>query len=239
MPLYRHVASVLAQDIVRRKYPANSNLPTESELCRRFDVSRHTIRQALRQLRDDGVVTSRQGAGTIVVKPALTSGYMQAVASIEELVPYARQNRYDVNATRLVTCDTKLARRLGCARGAKWLRITGFRYPPGERIPICWTEVFIRPRFRGVTRKLARGKGAIYAWIEQLYGERFAEVQQTLRVREVPADIARELRLAIGAPVIEICRVYGLTTGTVAEIAFNLHPADRFSYSMTLRHRAS
>jgi GntR family transcriptional regulator len=225
-PLYRHVASVLAKDIAREEYPTNTTLPAESELCRRFGVSRHTIRQALRQLREDGLVASRQGAGTIVMKPTVESSYVQTVASIEELVQYATENRYDVNATRLVTCDTRLARRLGCARGEKWLRITGFRYPPRQSIPICWTEVFIRPQFGAVTKKLGRGKGAIYSWIEQIYGQRFA-------------DLAGQLQVKPGAPVVEVCRIYRLTTGTVAEIAFNLHPADRFSHSMTLRHTAS
>jgi GntR family transcriptional regulator len=237
--LYRRVANVLSEQIVRGDYPVGTNLPPETELCERFAVSRHTIRQALRQLRDDGLVTSRQGAGTIVVKPASKSEYVQTVASIEELVQYATKNRYDVNASEIVTCDTQLARKLGCARGEKWLRITGFRYPPKQSIPICWTEVYIRPQFGGVLKLLARRKGAIYAGIESLYGLRFAEVRQTLRVRDVPPEIAPKLRVDIGSPVVEVCRVYRLTTGTVAEIAFNLHPADRFSHSMTLHRRTA
>jgi GntR family transcriptional regulator len=237
--LYRRVAGTLREKIVRGDYPIGTNLPPENELCERFAVSRHTIRQALRQLRDDGLVTSRQGAGTIVVKPASKSGYVQTVASIEELVQYATENRYDVNASEVVTCDTQLARKLGCARGEKWLRITGFRYPPQQSTPICWTEVYIRPQYGGAIKTLARRKGAIYAGIEAMYGLRFAEVQQTLRVRDVPKEIAGKLRVDVGSPVVEVCRVYRLTTGTVAEIAFNLHPADRFSYSMTLHRRMS
>src|ERR1051325_3540585 len=65
-PLYRRVASARSAGIARREYPTNTNLPAESELCRRFGVSRHTIRQALQQLREDGLIASRQGAGTVV-----------------------------------------------------------------------------------------------------------------------------------------------------------------------------
>jgi DNA-binding GntR family transcriptional regulator len=237
--LYRKVAGILRQEIAAGAFPVGANLPPESELCRRFSVSRHTIRQALRQLRDDALVVSRQGAGTIVVGPARKSSYVQTVASIEELIPYAAENRYDVAGSELVTSDTRLAARLGCARGEKWLHITGFRYPPKKSVPICWTEVFIRPQFGAVTKMLARRKGAIYAWIEEIYGERFAEVRQTLRVREVPKELARELKVDIGSSVVEVCRVYRLTTGTVAEIAFNLHPADRFSLSMILHRRTA
>jgi DNA-binding GntR family transcriptional regulator len=238
VPLYRRVAGTLRRDILGGAPPAGERLPAECELCRRFGVSRHTIRQALRQLRDEGLIVSRQGAGTIVQRPAGKPAYVQTFASIEELIPYAAENRYDVEASVLLRCDAPLARKLGCARGEQWLRITGCRYAAGESAPICWTEVYIRPQFRGVTRRLARHKGAIYAWIEEMYGQRFAEVRQTLRVCAVPKALAAVLGVEPAAAVVEVCRVYRLTNGTVAEVAFNLHPAERFSYSMTLHHKA-
>jgi GntR family transcriptional regulator len=236
--LYRQVARALRDEILRGERPVGDNLPAESELSARFAISRHTVRQALRQLRDEGLVASRQGSGTVVVRAASSSGYIQTVASIEELIPYAAENRYDVSASELVTCDTALARKLGCSRGDKWLRITGYRYPPERKVPICWTEVFIRPQFSGVMKLLSGRKGPIYTWIEELYGADFAEVQQTLRVRDMPKAIAPKFDVEVGSPAVEICRVYRLDSGTVAEIAFNIHPADRFTSSITL-HRSA
>ena len=52
-PRYLQVARELRQDIVDGVYPVGSQLPTEHELCERFSVSRYTIREALRRLRDD------------------------------------------------------------------------------------------------------------------------------------------------------------------------------------------
>ena len=68
-PLYLQVASALKDDIVSGAYPVGSLLPTEDALCERFSVSRYTVRGALRLLRDDGLVSSRQGAGTVVTPP--------------------------------------------------------------------------------------------------------------------------------------------------------------------------
>lgn len=237
--LYRKIAGTLSKEIIRGDYAVGALLPAESELCQQFDVSRHTIRQALRKLRDDGLVTSRQGAGTIVVRPASQSSYVQTVGSLEELIPYATKNRFDVDASETVTCGTELARKLGCTRGEKWFRIAGFRYPPKEAAPISWTEVYIRPQFSGVRRMLSLRNSAIYLLIEKMYGEQFSEVEQTIRLCVVPKDIAAGLRVKQGANVAEISRVYRLATGTVAMIALNLYPADRFSYSMVLRHQAS
>jgi DNA-binding FadR family transcriptional regulator len=52
--------------IVSGEFPENSKLPTEVELGGRFGVSRTVVREALARLRDDGVVMSRQGAGTFI-----------------------------------------------------------------------------------------------------------------------------------------------------------------------------
>jgi DNA-binding FadR family transcriptional regulator len=54
--------------IVSGEFPENAKLPTEIELAGRFAVSRTVVREALARLRDDGVVMSRQGAGTFVQK---------------------------------------------------------------------------------------------------------------------------------------------------------------------------
>jgi len=49
------------------QYARKSKLPSENELARSFDVSRPVIRDALKRLRDDGVIYSRQGAGSFVL----------------------------------------------------------------------------------------------------------------------------------------------------------------------------
>lgn len=46
-----------------------SRLPSETELARRFGMSRPVIRQALARLRDDGLIQSRQGSGSFVLEP--------------------------------------------------------------------------------------------------------------------------------------------------------------------------
>jgi DNA-binding GntR family transcriptional regulator len=238
-PLYRQLLQVLKQEILTGVYPVGGHLPTEEALCKRFSVSRHTVREALRQLRANGLVVSRRGAGTTVARPGTPPRYIHGVSSIEELVTYAKETRYEMDSTLPVTCDHALAERLGCKKGDRWLRIQGLRYVPGEATPMCWTEVYVRSQFSGITRVLARRQGPIYAWIEDMYGEQIAEIEQVLRARALPEAIAASLGVEPGSAGMEVRRSYRLTSGEIAEIAFNYHPADRFTYSMTLRRGAA
>ena len=75
-PLYLQVVHALKDEIVSGVHPVGSQLPTEEELCERFSVSRYTVREALRRLREDNLVSSRQGAGTTVVPPRPSDSYV-------------------------------------------------------------------------------------------------------------------------------------------------------------------
>ena len=234
-PLYRQVVQALQQEIVNGVYPVDSQLPTEDELRQRFKVSRHTIREALRALRDAGLVESRQGFGTTVLRPGAPRPYVHEVASINALIELANATRYEIATSEVVLADSALAERLGATQGSKWLRIEGYRYAPDDRRPVCWTEVFVHGDFAGVARLLGRRQGPIYLLIEDLYGESVAEVEQSIRAERAPERIADNLGVATGATVIQVQRVYRLSSGVVAEVALNTYPADRFELTMTLR----
>src|SRR3954449_6454798 len=83
---YIQVARALRKDIVDGVYPVGSQLPTEHELCEQFSVSRYTVREALRRLRDDNLVSSRPRTGTLVVPRPSSDSYVQHVMSINDLL---------------------------------------------------------------------------------------------------------------------------------------------------------
>ncbi len=62
-PLYLQVVRALKDEIVSGVYPVGSQLPTEEELCDRFSVSRYTVREALRRLREDNLVVFAARSG--------------------------------------------------------------------------------------------------------------------------------------------------------------------------------
>lgn len=234
-PLYRQVVQTLKQEIVSGVYPVDSQLPTEGELRARFDVSRHTIREALRALRDAGLVASRQGFGTTVLRPGSPRSYVHEVASINDLIELANATKYDVAKSEIVTADRALAEALGGAPGAKWLRIEGYRYAPEDVRAVCWTEVHVHGDFAGVARLLGRRPGPIYLLIEDLYGETVAEVGQSIQASRAPEGIAAALGVEPGDTVIEVRRVYRMSSGVVGVASQNLYAPERFHLDMTLR----
>ena len=65
MPYYMQVAGALREEIIGGQFRPGDRLPSEAELRERFRVSTATVRGAFDQLRAEGLVVSRQGAGSL------------------------------------------------------------------------------------------------------------------------------------------------------------------------------
>jgi GntR family transcriptional regulator len=233
--LYLQVAHTLKNEIVGGVYPVGSRLPTEQELCQRFSVSRYTIREALRRLRDDNLVASRKGAGTTVILPRVPDPDGQHLMSINDLVTFASSARLVVKSIRMVLINEKLASRTGLQSGSEWLEVHGFGYTDGVEVPTCWAEYYINRKFAAVGRLLQRHTGPVFPLIEDMFGQRIVEVDQEIGATLISPALAGDLKEPAGTAALEVRRIYKLTNDEIAQVTISTHPASRLRHSMTLR----
>ncbi len=232
---YIQVARTLRKEIVDGVYPVGSQLPTEHELCQRFSVSRYTVREALRRLREDNLVSSRPRAGTMVVPRPSAHAYVQDVVSINDLLAFATGARFAIESIAMVTIDNELEHRTGLAAGEEWLAVRGFRGADGAEAPVCRTEYYINRAFAAVGRMLQNHSGPIFPLIEDLFGLSIVEVRQEISAVQVGVELAGRLKVEPGTPALEMQRTYITSDGEIAQVTVNTHPASRFRHSMTMR----
>lgn len=230
---YLQVARALRKEIVDGVYPVGSQLPTEHELCERFAVSRYTVREALRRLRDDNLVESKPRAGTLVVPRSTANTYAQDVMSIDDLLAFAEGAQFEIASTAMVTIDDDLESRTGLVSGSQWLAVRGCR--SGDDAPICRTEYYINREFAAVGRLLHRHSGPIFPLLEDLFGVSIAEVHQEISAVVVSPDLAAELEVETGTAALQMRRTYRTSDGDIAQVTVNTHPAARYRHSMTMR----
>jgi DNA-binding GntR family transcriptional regulator len=232
---YLQVARTLRKEIVDGVYPVGSQLPTEHELCERFAVSRYTVREALRRLRDDNLVSSRPRTGTLVVPRPSADSYVQHVMSINDLLDFASGTRFAIESVAMVGIDDDLSVRTGLAVGEQWLSVRGARQAVESASPLCRTEYYINREFAAVGRLLQRHDGPIFPLIEDLFGLSIVEVQQEIVAVLLPAELAAALDVEPGTPALQVQRTYRASDDRVAQVTINTHPASRFRHSMTMR----
>ncbi len=232
---YLQVARTLRKEIVDGVYPVGSQLPTEHELCERFAVSRYTVREALRRLREDNLVTSRPRAGTLVVPRPSTNSYAQDVVSIDDLLAFAQGARFAIETNAMITVDPVLAEHTGLEPGTEWLAVSGYRRVDDTTAPVCRTEYYINRGFAAVGRLLQRHTGPIFPLIEDLFGVSVVEVHQEISAVVLDSELAARLQAPAGTAALQMQRTYTSSDGEIAQVTVNTHPSSRFRHSMTMR----
>lgn len=113
--IYAQVLGLIANG----EFPEQAKLPTENELAMRFDVSRTIVREALARLRDDGIVVSRQGAGTFVRRrpdsAVLKFAPLGSIADIQRCFEFRAGFEADMAAFAARRADDASIKRIGGA----------------------------------------------------------------------------------------------------------------------------
>ena len=91
-PPYVQVASIVRAAILTGRIAPGERLPSQAQLSQRYGVARMTIQQSLRQLKDEGLIVSRQGSGVfarqrtarpIGLRPHIEAAFAQETVSID------------------------------------------------------------------------------------------------------------------------------------------------------------
>ena len=236
-PRFRDIARILTEGIQSGRFPLGSFLPTELELVHQYGTSRHTVRAALRELEQLGLVSRRKNTGTRVESGLPTRSFRPSLASVEDLVQFGQTHVRAVQSIEETTVDASLAKELGCAPGTRWLRISSLRLQgDAKTAPIGWTNVYIDPAYSEIADAVrASPTTLVSSLIESRYGRRIAEIQQDTGAVAASATLAHALGVEVGKPMLKVVRRYLDTSGQLVEVSVSFHPPERFSVSMRLR----
>jgi GntR family transcriptional regulator len=231
---FTQLSEVLARRIAQEHYPVGSMMPTEKELMDEFDTSRHTVRAALRQLQDAGLVSRRRGSGTVVEARTASGGFSQPLTTLEDLVHLAAKTPRHLRASRAVVADVDLARVLGVPPGTRWIRFTSTRHGDDGN-PIVWTDVYLDAQYSDVRKAVEESPDRlISALIEEKYGRCIVSVGQDISACALPAAIAKVLRVEPNSPGLFILRQYRDAAKELVSVSTSYHPAGRYKFSTTL-----
>jgi len=234
-PRYLQLAQALSDAIRRNVYPVGSLLPTEVELASQYGVSRQTIRQALSQLRAQGLLSSRKGVGTRVDAKKPPRRFSYSALSETDLVEIAEGTEMAFQSSRMVAARGRLATQLGCRANHRWLHLSSTRRVDGEEMPFSWINVYIDG---GIAPRLKIPKvlrPALFRLVEQQSGETFVEILQEIRATILNTTMAAHLRVSPGGAALEITRRYFSTGRRLIMVAVNTLPSERFFYSVAIK----
>lgn len=232
---YGQIYRALADGIRSGRYPVGQRLPTELELCASFRASRHTVREAIRRLTDEGLIARRPGAGTTVLRRTRTGGFTQRISALPDLLAYVKTAQLEVLEARDVKAGAGEARLLKCRRGQAWHRLTALKHLRGARHPVAYVLAYVHrdhPALRGVLDR--RGVG-LHDFIEDKIGEPIVTVEQEFSAKPLRGREAAALGVEEGYAGFVIGRRYIAASGKTVLATSTIFPHHRMNYSMSLR----
>lgn len=132
-PAYVQLTNIIKEQIANGMYLHGSRLPSESELCKRYQVSPMTVRRSIKTLLDQGIVSTIQGSGTYVKAPDLSA----VTFSMEEFYNIFKdkeRTKVKILKALIIKADEKTANRLAISVGEKTIFIMRVLIRDGDPI---------------------------------------------------------------------------------------------------------
>lgn len=237
-PPYRQIASMLRDAINSSQLAAGERLPSEAALIEHFGVARMTVRQAIQELRSEGLVVSEHGRGVFV----------RSAPPIRRLASdrFARQHRAAGKAAFTVEAEKSgvtpqvdhitVTRKKPDSVVAERLRLSpdddvvvrSRRYLADGR-PIETAISYIPAEFAGGTRieQINTGPGGIYARLEEA-GHKLARFTEEVGARMTTPEERRALQLPAGVPVLTVVRTAYDTNDVAVEVCDTVKVASAY-----------
>lgn len=202
-PRYRWLADILRETIDRGALTDNQALPPERELAERHEVSRDTVRKALRFMEERGIIYSDHGRGTFV-SPAIVRGTTRFIDSFSQ----DTGNRGGVPGQRILNVETvgasmAISTLLNVEAGAPLVRVRRVRTIDDAPVGLHDAH-FVLPRGAKLSRSQIERAGSLYKLLMSEFGFEPAEAVENLCAGAADAEDAQLLDIAAGDPLL-IC----------------------------------
>ena len=232
-PLYHRVYREIAEGIESGVLAPGDRLPSERSLCEQLGVSRATVRRAVEELINDGLVETRgRGSfvrGDAVVEPPNTLMGLSEVARTRGLDPSSKVMRADVRPATIDEADA-----FSIAPGADLFDLERVRMLDGLPISLDHNRVPLRllPGAAGLDFATA----SLYEALDAA-GHAPARADYELEARAAAPHEAELLGLAPEAPVLFATTVAIGEDGRVVDLGRTVYRADRYRFQATLMRR--
>ena len=211
LPLYARVESELAANIVDGSLAPGMQLPTEDSLIERFAVSRTTIRKAIQNLANRGLIEIQRGRGTFVSQPKITQELTELRGFVEDMQALGRTATARLVDKRVVPATENVGRHLGLTAGTLIMRIQRVRLADGVAMSFDETWLPLEIGEKVVMHDLEAEP--IFSLLEQRYGIPLVEAEYRLEAVVAEAHAAGALGISTGSPIFMIERTSYSTDG--------------------------
>lgn len=199
VPLYVLIVDAMRTEV--RRLPEGAPIATEKELMHRFSVSRGTVRQAIAQLAQEGLLVRRQGSGTYRAKQVnLNKAFFVDESSVQLILEIGQDCEYSMFSSTTVRATNALADALHLPHGTKVRKVTRVRTLNGKpfALGIAYARADLLQRVPGRCSQTS-----LLEYVRETFHLQFCERRCICSAVAASETDAKALDVAPGTPLMQ------------------------------------
>ncbi|MBU3036511.1 phosphonate metabolism transcriptional regulator PhnF [Tritonibacter mobilis] len=229
-PVWKSIAITLIDDIAQGRYETGTKLPAEAQLAERFGVNRHTVRRALADMAEQGLVHARRGAGVFVAAKPTDYPVGKRIRFHQNIRRAGRVPSKKVLRLEVLAADAREADALDLDPGEPVVVYEGLSYADDHPVALART-VFPAERLPGILDALEAHE-SITAALNACGVEDYTRRETRITAKLATATQALHLRTSEGAPILRTTGISDDAGGTPIEFGRTWFAGDRVTLTV-------
>ncbi|MFH9724971.1 GntR family transcriptional regulator [Streptomyces sp. NPDC017254] len=232
LPLWYQVSQSLRASILGRAPDASLRLPTEEQLAAHYGVSVLTMRQALKELEEEGLISRHRRRGTFIEPGARRSTPRRLLGSIDAIVAQQSGERTTVLGHGTAPVPGELAEYFPDVTEVVAYRRLRRDGESGE--PTNWAENAVLPELAATIDPADLERWPMTKVLRDVVGVRISRITDTVEARLADPETAALLQVPLLSPILHYTGVTYDQGGRVVDVARIRYRGDRFSFTVTV-----
>ncbi|WP_434975892.1 GntR family transcriptional regulator [Streptomyces cyaneofuscatus] len=232
LPLWYQVSQSLRASILGRPQDASLRLPTEEQLAGHYGVSVLTMRQALKELETEGLISRHRRRGTFIEPRARRVSPVRLLGSVDAIVAQQSGEATTILGHGAVPVPGDLAEFFpDCGEVVSYRRL---RRDGESDEPTNWAENAVRPDIAARIDVADLERWPMTKVLRDGVGVRISRITDTVEARLADPVTAELLQVPLLSPILHYTGVTYDEEGRVVDVARIRYRGDRFSFSVTV-----
>ena len=236
-PLYKQLSDLLRQQIVDEKLKPDHRIPSERALCQEYKISRITVRQAISDMINEGLLYRSQGKGTFVAKKKINQGLVRFVNFARTVLELGMKPSTKILSHEVLPADVRIAKILDIPVTSQILKLSLLSMGNDEPLVLyeSYFPLSLGQKVAKVAQKMER-KALPFSTLD-LYGKTGSVapkfVIQTFEATHADERLVPLMKVRKGSAIFMITSIFQTGDQRPLEFRTALYRGDRYKFHMT------
>jgi GntR family transcriptional regulator len=229
IPKYYRIYEELLDQIRNGKFEENDRFPSDTELVKKFDVSRGTVREAVKLLLQQGYLIREQGKGTFVTYKKIEQDPDKLIGFSELMKKHNMKPDARVVEKEIIEPSSYLKNLMHLPEGEKLVRLVRIRFGNGQ--PLIIERSFFNYKYFEPIYSMDLEKKSIFNLLYNHTDTRLGEATQRIEAISAGKSEHEMLNVSLGTPLLLIKRLIQTKDGDYFQYSEDVYRSDRINFT--------